>query len=98
MSDSSASQAGGAYPTVPNPAQLTEQSRDFAAEIYAALSDEYLAFRRHYYHESNPSLETAPPIPYRQIVLTARIMDEIFAQIYSDSAVRRVKQSECAAV
>ena len=39
MSDSSASQAGGAYPTVPNPAQLTEQSRDFAAEIYAALSD-----------------------------------------------------------
>jgi hypothetical protein len=23
-----------------------------------------------------------PPIPYREIVLTARIMDEIFAQIY----------------
>jgi predicted dehydrogenase len=44
------------------------------------------------------SLETAPPIPYRQIVLTARIMDEIFAQIYSDSGVPRVKQSECAAV
>jgi predicted dehydrogenase len=25
----------------------------------------------------------APPIPYREIILTARIMDEIFAQIYS---------------
>ena len=23
-----------------------------------------------------------PPIPYRQIILTARIMDEIFTQIY----------------
>lgn len=23
-----------------------------------------------------------PPIPYREIILTARIMDEIFAQIY----------------
>jgi predicted dehydrogenase len=27
-------------------------------------------------------LGSAPPIPYREIVLTARIMDEIFAQIY----------------
>jgi predicted dehydrogenase len=26
-----------------------------------------------------------PPIPYRQIILTARIMDEIFAQIYTAS-------------
>src|SRR5262249_38343188 len=25
---------------------------------------------------------SAPPIPYREIILTARIMDEIFAQIY----------------
>jgi hypothetical protein len=24
-----------------------------------------------------------PPIPYREIILTARIMDEIFAQIYA---------------
>ena len=23
-----------------------------------------------------------PPIPYREIILTARIMDEIFAQVY----------------
>src|SRR5207245_4496414 len=26
--------------------------------------------------------ESLPPIPYREIILTARIMDEIFAQIY----------------
>ena len=26
--------------------------------------------------------DSAPPIPYREILLTARIMDEIFAQIY----------------
>ena len=26
---------------------------------------------------------TPPPIPYREIILTARIMDEIFAQIYA---------------
>ena len=27
-----------------------------------------------------------PPIPYREIVLTAQIMDEIFAQIYGGKA------------
>ena len=27
-------------------------------------------------------LDTAPPIPYREIILTAVIMDKIFAQIY----------------
>ena len=27
--------------------------------------------------------QDSPPIPYREIVLTARIMDEIFAQVYS---------------
>ena len=27
--------------------------------------------------------QDSPPIPYREIILTARIMDEIFAQIYS---------------
>ena len=26
--------------------------------------------------------DSPPPIPYREIILTARIMDEIFAQIY----------------
>jgi predicted dehydrogenase len=30
--------------------------------------------------------EGPPPIPYREIILTARIMDEIFAQIYGDGA------------
>ena len=27
--------------------------------------------------------QESPPIPYREIILTARIMDQIFAQIYS---------------
>jgi len=27
-------------------------------------------------------LEETLPIPYREIVLTARVMDEVFAQIY----------------
>jgi predicted dehydrogenase len=31
-------------------------------------------------------LNGPPPIPYREIVLTARIMDEIFSQIYPDRA------------
>jgi predicted dehydrogenase len=42
--------------------------------------------------------KTSPPVPYREIILTARIMDEIFAQIYSDRGLRELKQPECAAV
>jgi predicted dehydrogenase len=30
-------------------------------------------------------LRGEPPIPYREIILTARIMDEIFSQVYRDS-------------
>ena len=29
-------------------------------------------------------LRGEPPIPYREIILTARLMDEIFSQIYRD--------------
>lgn len=43
-------------------------------------------------------LKTAPPIPYREIKLTARIMDEIFAQIYTDTGVPELKQSECVVI
>jgi predicted dehydrogenase len=38
-----------------------------------------------------------PPIPYREIILTARIMDEVFAQIYNNQTgnlVRAVKPEE----
>jgi hypothetical protein len=28
--------------------------------------------------------EGPPPIPYREVLLTARIMDEVFAQIYPE--------------
>jgi predicted dehydrogenase len=33
----------------------------------------------------------APPIPYREIVLTARIMDEIFLQIYGRKPARQIR-------
>ena len=36
----------------------------------------------HFYRSIRDS--KAPPIPYREILLTAKIMDEIFAQIYGD--------------
>ena len=42
--------------------------------------------------------KTPPPIPYREILLTARIMDEIFAQIYPDRNVPNANESECVAV
>jgi hypothetical protein len=45
-------------------------------------------------------LNSPPPIPYREILLTARIMDEIFAQIYpqrSTAAQAVVVQKEVAA-
>jgi hypothetical protein len=39
-------------------------------------------------------LKTPPPIPYREIILTARIMDEIFAQIYPGNAELKQQPSE----
>jgi hypothetical protein len=33
-----------------------------------------------------------PPIPYREILLTARIMDEIFAQIYPERLSEQIKK------
>jgi predicted dehydrogenase len=36
-----------------------------------------------------------PPIPYREIILTARIMDEIFAQVYPVGARRPLTPMDC---
>jgi hypothetical protein len=47
--------------TIPNPSELVEQTRAFAAEIYQAVATAYLDFRRAYYHEDQPSLATVPP-------------------------------------
>lgn len=44
-----------------NRAQIAERTRDFAAQIRAAVLDVYLEFRRKYYQESDPSLEVPPP-------------------------------------
>jgi hypothetical protein len=46
---------------LPNGQALSEQTRDFAAQVYAAVSQEYLDFRRVHCHETNPSLATVPP-------------------------------------
>lgn len=43
-------------------------------------------------------LKTPPPIPYREIILTARIMDEVFAQIYPDGQLSQLEQPKCAAI
>lgn len=46
---------------LPRPAALASQTQDFAAQVFAEVAQQYLAFRREYYHEEQPSLETAPP-------------------------------------
>ncbi len=38
-------------------------------------------------------LSAPPPIPYREIILTARIMDEIFAQIYPESSIPKHEEA-----
>ena len=43
------------------------------------------------FHNSIRS-DSAPPIPYREIILTARIMDEVFAKIYPDRSGTSVHQ------
>lgn len=61
MSEAYAPNPAAGFSTVPNPTELVAQTRDGAAAVYAALSEDYLAFRRQYYHEKDPRLETAPP-------------------------------------
>lgn len=41
-------------------APMTAQTREVAAQLYAMVSERYLAFRREYYRESDPSLDTLP--------------------------------------
>lgn len=47
--------------SVPNPTELVEQTRTFAAPVFQTVAADYLAFRREYYHEAQPSLATIPP-------------------------------------
>jgi hypothetical protein len=47
--------------TLPVPAGLPGQTTAFAAQVSAEVAEQYLAFRREYYHEEQPSLETVPP-------------------------------------
>ncbi len=61
---------------------LAEQTRDFAAQAYAAVAAEYLQFRRQYCHEENPSLATVPPSsPEVQRTEPARIAEGALALV-----------------
>lgn len=56
-------------PGVPTPVRadgLAQATRDRAAELYAAVSHDYLAFRREFYHEDTPDL-SRPPSPHAEI-------------------------------
>lgn len=46
---------------LPNGQQFYAQTRDSAARFYAAVADQYLVFRRDYFHDTQPSLATDPP-------------------------------------
>lgn len=48
-------------PLAPDPHELATRTRDFAVEVFADVAEQYLAFRRVYYHEEQPSLATPPP-------------------------------------
>lgn len=47
--------------TVPDPQKLTAQTRNFAADVFEEVAEHYLAFRRVYYHEEQPTLAAPPP-------------------------------------
>jgi hypothetical protein len=52
--------------TVPNPTELVEQTRGYANQVFKVVASEYLAFRREYYHETEPTLATLPQ-PHAEI-------------------------------
>jgi hypothetical protein len=61
MSDAGPQGASAPPATLPNGILLAQGTREFAEHVYAAVSAEYLQFRRVYYHEENPTLATVPP-------------------------------------
>jgi hypothetical protein len=46
---------------LPRPADLPGETQACAAEVSALVTQQYLTFRRNYYHEEQPSLDTPPP-------------------------------------
>ncbi len=69
---------------VPNPQQVVEQTRASAAQVSAAVAAAYLEFRRVYYHEAHPTLDSVPNAH-------AEIQRAELAQL-ADSALRLVPQ------
>lgn len=60
MSVTSPTSAPLAPPVTPNLSELVERTHAFADKTFEAVAREYLAFRREYYHEAQPSLATLP--------------------------------------
>ncbi len=46
---------------IPNSVDLPTATHESARRLYVAVAEPYLAFRRIYYHDPNPSLATEPP-------------------------------------
>jgi predicted dehydrogenase len=69
--------------------QVNNARRNFAAFLSRRLYQDFgmkELIERFY---NSIRMAQPPPIPYREIVLTARIMDEIFAQIYGRMEMRK---------
>jgi len=60
-SGQSTEQGQGQPARLPNGQQLYAQTTDTAARFYNAVAEQYLAFRRDYFHDAQPSLATDPP-------------------------------------
>jgi hypothetical protein len=68
--------ASNALATLTNGPQLTEQSRPVAQQLYDNVSTTYLQFRRTFFHESDPTLSTDPPLhPPAQQSETAKLAE-----------------------
>lgn len=61
MSDSLVTAPAPSDAAISHPDELAARTRDFAADVFEEVAEHYLAFRRVYYHEDQPSLATTPP-------------------------------------
>lgn len=48
-------------PHLAHPELLAQQTQAFADQLYQSVGDQYLEFRRTYFHDANASLATEPP-------------------------------------
>jgi hypothetical protein len=71
-------------PHLAHPELLAQQTQAFADQIYQTVGDQYLEFRRTYFHDANASLATEPPphlVPHQ--TETAKLAEEALKVIPS---------------